>query len=102
MQQVQYYSCKEYEYIVAYYAKKSCNYCKKLAHIIKECPIHPQNRQANQVVGNQAIDDKSTLTPKMVQQMIISVLRLQVKSNLLSLVWLVDSGASNHQLLQHP
>ena len=82
MQQVQCYSCKEYNYCV----KKSCNYCKKLGHIIKECLICPQNRQANQaVVANQALDDKSTLTPEVVQQMIISAfspLGIQGKGNL--------------------
>ena len=67
MQQVQCYSCKEYEHIITYYAKKSCNYCKKLVYIIKECNILPQNCQANQVVvANQVVDDRSTLTPEVI------------------------------------
>ena len=107
MQPVQCYSYKEYGHIAANCAKKSCNYCKKLGHIIKDCPTRPQNCQANVnqvVVGNQAIVgpvvvDKSALTPEMVQQMIISAfsaLRLQGKGDLPSSFWLVDSGASNH------
>ena len=69
MQPVQCYSCKEYSHIAANYAKKSCNYCKKPGHFIKDCPTRPQNLQANinqAVVGPVAID-KSALTPKMVQ-----------------------------------
>ena len=65
-------------------AKKSCNYCKKPSHIIKDCLTRPQNRQANvnqAVVGNQVVVgpaavNKSALTPEMVQQMIISTLGL--------------------------
>ena len=44
MRQVQCFSCKEYRHIDVNYAKKFCNYCKKLGHIIKECPTLPQNR----------------------------------------------------------
>ena len=99
MQQVQCYSYKEYGHIAARCAKKSCNYCKKPEHTIKDCPTRPQNRQANvnqAVVGPVAID-KSALTPKMVQQMIISAisaLGLQGKGDLPSSFWLVDSDAS--------
>ncbi|XP_041002282.1 uncharacterized protein LOC121247880 [Juglans microcarpa x Juglans regia] len=89
MRKVQCFSCKECSHIVAHCARKSCNYCKKSGHIIKECPIHPQNRQANayqatvspSTSANSAIvGDSSTLTPEIVQQMIISAfstLRLQ-------------------------
>ena len=67
VQQVQYYSCKECGHIAVNCSKKSCNYCKKPGHIIKECPIRPQNRQANQAASTTV--NKSILTPKMVQQM---------------------------------
>ena len=69
MQPVQCYSCKEYRQITANCAKKSCNYCRKLGHIIKDWPTRPQNRQANvnQVVVGPVAVDKSTLTPEMVQ-----------------------------------
>ena len=33
-------------HIAANCAKKSCNYCKKQGHFIKECPTRPQNHQA--------------------------------------------------------
>ena len=74
MQPVQCYSCKEYGYIAANYAKKPCNYCKKPRHIIKDCSTRAQNRQVNvnQVVVGKRVVDKSALTPEMVQQMIIS------------------------------
>ncbi|XP_074381111.1 uncharacterized protein LOC141721876 [Apium graveolens] len=80
MQQVQCYSCKEYGHIAANCAKKFCNYCKKPGHTIKECRTRPQNRQSNvgqAAIGNQAVvgsvtAEKSTLTPEMVQQMIVS------------------------------
>ena len=79
MQLIQCYFCKEYRHIAANCAKKSSNYYKKPGHIIKDCSTHPQNRQANVnqvVIGNQVVVgpvvvDKSTLTPEMVQQMII-------------------------------
>ena len=71
MQPVQCYSCKEYVHIAANCAKKSCNYCRKPGHIIKDCLTCPQNRQANvnqAIVGNHAVFgpvvvDKSALTP---------------------------------------
>ena len=41
MRKVQCFSCKEYGHIAANCAKKSCNYCKKQDHFIKECPTRP-------------------------------------------------------------
>ncbi|KAJ0091548.1 hypothetical protein Patl1_13162 [Pistacia atlantica] len=41
MRKVQCFSCKEYGHIATNYTHKSCNYCKKPEHIIKECPTHP-------------------------------------------------------------
>ncbi|KAF5447952.1 hypothetical protein F2P56_033463 [Juglans regia] len=81
MRKVQCFSCKEYEHIDAHCVRKSCNYCNKPRHIIKECPIRPQNCQANayqvtvspSTFANSAIvGDSSALTPEMVQQIIIS------------------------------
>ena len=43
---LQCFCCKEYGHIAATCPKKFCSYCKKKGHIIKECRIHPQNRQA--------------------------------------------------------
>ncbi|XP_041027448.1 uncharacterized protein LOC121267582 [Juglans microcarpa x Juglans regia] len=43
---LQCFCCKEYGHIAANCPKKYCSYCKKNGHIIKECRIHPQNRQA--------------------------------------------------------
>ena len=87
MQQVQCYFYKDYGHIAANCAKKSCNYCKKPGHIIKECPTRPLYHQVNVnqivvnqiVVGNHVIHATSTLTPEMVQQMIILALGLQGK-----------------------
>ena len=76
-----------YGHIAANCAKKACDYCKKLGHIIKDFPTRPQNHQVNvnqAVVGLVAID-KSALTLGMVQQMIISAfstLGLQGKGDL--------------------
>ena len=38
MRKVQSFSYKEYGHIAANCAKKTCNYCKKQGHIIKDCP----------------------------------------------------------------
>ena len=35
------YSCKKSERIAKYFSKKSCNYCKKENHIIKDCHVCP-------------------------------------------------------------
>ena len=46
MRKVQCFSYEEYSHIAANCTKKSCNYCKKQGHFIKECPTRPQNHQA--------------------------------------------------------
>ena len=98
--------------------KKFCNYCKKLGHIIKECFIRLPRRQptafqANVVPSSAGQDENvatpeptsahipapATLTPEMVQQMIISAffaLGIQGKSLSQTKSWLLDSAASNH------
>ncbi|KAJ8766133.1 hypothetical protein K2173_021650 [Erythroxylum novogranatense] len=82
--QLQCYSCKEFGHIARNCDKKVCNYCKQDGHIIKEFPTRPENRrtQAFQIVVPEstnigsapaiASNNQSTVTPEMVQQMIIS------------------------------
>lgn len=105
MWKVQCFSCKEFGHIVAPCSKKSCNYYKKPCHIIKECPIHPQNCQAHayqDIVGSSSFvgpftaRDQFVLTPEMVQQIIRSTLGLQGNGTTASQTWLVDSATSNH------
>ncbi|KAK0596061.1 hypothetical protein LWI29_012478 [Acer saccharum] len=68
MRKVQCFSCMEYGHIAANCAKKSCNYCKKQGHFIKECPTRPQNRQVT----------LPACTPEMFEQIkpVLSALRL--------------------------
>ncbi|RVW87675.1 hypothetical protein CK203_041171 [Vitis vinifera] len=87
--------CKEYGHIAATCPKKFCSYCKKKGHIIKECHIHPQNRQAQAFQTSVIIPPVATsathdsplavcsvpappapdyCTPEMVQRMLISAL----------------------------
>ncbi|KAK9096466.1 hypothetical protein Sjap_021963 [Stephania japonica] len=82
--QSQCYSCKEFGHIARNCTKKFCNYCKQQGHIIKECPTRPENRKAQAfqaVVSSSTINDgvfttananQPTLTPEMVQQMILT------------------------------
>jgi hypothetical protein len=92
MRKVQCFSCKEYSHIATNCAKKVCNYCKKQGHFIKECPTGPPHRHATayQATVNTSCAPgmssassavvSSSLTPKMVKQMIMSAffaLRLQ-------------------------
>ena len=93
--------------------------CKEILQLLQEtgslykkCPTRPQNRQATayQAAMNtfsaQEMSSASSyaaglsiLTPKMVQQMIMSAfsaLRLQGNETTLSKSWLIDSVASNH------
>ena len=91
---VQCFYCKELGHIARNCSKKFCNYCKKEGHVIKECRMRPQNRQgftmhsklgvasmAAAAVSSPSAPESSssvsssssTLTPEMVQQMIISV-----------------------------
>ncbi|WVZ07780.1 hypothetical protein V8G54_021126 [Vigna mungo] len=89
MSSVQCFSCKRYGHYASTCPKNFCNYCKKGGHIIKECPIRPPRRpttaftttnvsstpnsSANPApVHPKATTDVPTLTPEMVQQMIIS------------------------------
>jgi hypothetical protein len=100
---IQCYSGKEYGHIANNCRKKFCNYCKQQSYIIKECPTRPQNCRINAfqtvVTDNSSTTAASnTLTPKMVQQMILtafSALGLQ-GNNSNSQFWLADSAASNH------
>jgi hypothetical protein len=103
MGNVQCYSCKEYGHIANNCRKKFCNYCKQQGHIIKECPTRPQNRkiQAFPAVVSESSSvtvATSSLTPEMVQQMIITALSaLGLQGNTSnSQLWLADSAASNH------
>ncbi|KAF8409806.1 hypothetical protein HHK36_005885 [Tetracentron sinense] len=113
MRKVQCFSCKEYGHIAAHCSKKSCNYYKKPGHIIKECPIHPQNRQnhayqaavgPSSSVGSSTAGDQYVLTPEMVQQMIMpafSALGLQGLVHSQSEVWHKRLGHPNSIVLSH-
>lgn len=89
------------------------NYCKKDGHILKECPIRPPkrnvtaftasvdsfipNNSANPApVQQNAYTTTSTVTPEMVQQMIVSAFSTLGFSGKSSSSWYFDSGASNH------
>ena len=95
----------------SHYPKKFCNYYKREGHIIKKCQIRPPRRNTTAftaIVGSSTTPvsgDQNlhvfvpTLTPEMVQQMIVSTfsaLGLSGKAFLLSSPWYFDSGASNH------
>ncbi|KAL5777430.1 hypothetical protein ACOSP7_010356 [Xanthoceras sorbifolium] len=99
--------------------RNSVNYCKKNDHIIKECPIRPQNKQtksfhaalqtqpeasdhshnvATMSTGSAGVTQPG-LIPEMVQQMIklaFSAFGLQGKGLKLTSPLFMDSGASNH------
>ncbi|KAK9138491.1 hypothetical protein Sjap_009085 [Stephania japonica] len=111
--QSQCYSCKEFGHIARNCTKKFCNYCKQQGHIINECPTRPENQKAQAfqaVVSSSTVNDgvfttananQPTLTPEMVQQMILttfSALELQGNSKPTTFPWIVDSGASNHMI----
>ncbi|KAJ0075240.1 hypothetical protein Patl1_34523 [Pistacia atlantica] len=111
---------KEYGHIAANCPKKYCSYCKKKGHIIKECRIRPQNRQAQAfqtsvtippVVTSGAHDSSSgassDLAPpavtyctlEMVQHMLISALSaMGFQGKHSTTLWYVDLGASNHMM----
>ena len=97
MRVVQCFSCKDFGHIARDCPKKFCNYCKKQGHIISACPIRPERKQgtayhasigassstalptASLVVpipAPIALANPNTLTPEMVQQMIISAFLL--------------------------
>jgi hypothetical protein len=125
---VQCFNCKELGHIARNCSKKFCNYFKKEVHVIKECHLRPQNRQGFTVQSKLGVaymaaaavsspsapessssvsSSSSTLTPEMVQQMIISAfsaLGISGKKNKLNFPldsahnkqWLMDSVVSNH------
>ncbi|RVW47642.1 Retrovirus-related Pol polyprotein from transposon RE1 [Vitis vinifera] len=99
MRVVQCFSCKDFGHIARDYPKNFCNYCKKQGHIIYACPIWPERKQgiayhvstnassfvallvASSVIPIPAptvLANPNTLTPEMVQQMIISAFGLLV------------------------
>ena len=117
---VQCFSCKAFGHIAQDCPNKFCNYCKKQGHIIYAYPIRPEMMQgttyhastaasssaalpvASPVVpllAPTALANPTTLTPEMVQQMILSTFTtFGISSNhkLSSKPWYFDSGASNH------
>ncbi|KAA8524263.1 hypothetical protein F0562_010686 [Nyssa sinensis] len=120
MRVVQCFSCKDFGHIARDCPKKSCNYCKKQGHIISVCPIRPERKQGTAYHASTgassfvalpitspvvpipapiALANLNTLTPEMVQQMIISVFsafELLGNPQVFSKPWYFDSGASNH------
>ena len=93
MRVVQCFSCKDFGHIARDCPKKFCNYCKKQGHIISVCPIRPERKQGTAYHASTsassstalsatssvvpipapiALANPNTLTPEMVQQMIIS------------------------------
>nr|GLL46629.1 retrovirus-related Pol polyprotein from transposon TNT 1-94 isoform X1 [Ipomoea trifida] len=104
MTKVQCYSCKNFGHIASNCTKKLCNYCKKAGYIIKECSIRPPKKPEtayNVSVGPSSASNsgQSTITPEMVQQMIvsaISALGISGNNNSHPKPWYFDSGASNH------
>ena len=114
MHAIQCFSCKAFGHITRDCPKQFCNYCKKQGHIISTCPIRPERKQgtayhasigafsstvlptASPVVP---IANPNTLTPEMVQQMIISALSafgFSGNYKFPSKPWYLDSGAFNH------
>ena len=94
MRVVQCFSCKDLGHIARDFPKKFCNYCKKHGHIVSACPIWPKRKQGTayhastsasssialfaaslvvHIPTPTALANPNTLTPEMVQQMIISV-----------------------------
>jgi hypothetical protein len=111
MSSVQCFCCKGLGHYASNCPKKFCNYCKKDGHIIKECPIRPPKKTATAFtasVGSStapiSVDQHlhsttPSLTPEMVQQMIISAFSafgLSGNVSPPSSPWYFDSGASNH------
>ena len=117
MRAIQCFSCKDFGHIARDCPKKSCNYCKKQGHIISACPIRPERKQgtayhasttassyaalpaASPVVplpAPTALANPTTLTPEMVQQMILSTFGLSGNHKVSSKPWYFDSRASNH------
>ena len=100
--------------------KKFCNYYKKQGHIISACAIRPERKQgttyhASTVASSSvalpatspvvplpapiALANRTTLTPEMVQQMILyafTAFGLSSNHKVSSKPWYFDSEASNH------
>ena len=93
MHVVQCFSCKAFGHIFRDFPKKFCNYCKKQGHIIFAYPIRPERKQgityhtstatsSSAALPNSlsvvplpaptTLANLTTLTPEMVQQMILS------------------------------
>ena len=120
MHVVQCFSCKDFGHIVQDCPKKFSNYYKKQGHIISACPIRPKRKQGTAyhastgasssaalpavssivpINAPTALANLNTLTPKMVQQIIIytfSAFGLSGNHTVSSKPWYFDSGASNH------
>ena len=120
MRAVQCFSCKNFGHIARDCPKKFCNYCKKQGHIIFACPIRPEKKQGTAyhastsasssaalptassvvpILAPTTLANPNTLTPEMVQQMIIfafSAFGHLGNHTVSSKLWHFDSGASNH------
>ncbi|XP_071728389.1 uncharacterized protein [Rutidosis leptorrhynchoides] len=87
MHNVQCFCCKEFGHYASNCPKKFCNYRKKDGHFIKECPIRPPKKSATTYTASigtsRAAESVTTtqntaaptITPEMIQQMIISAFR---------------------------
>ena len=119
---VQCFSCKAFGHIARDCPKKFCNYCKKQGHIISACPIRPERKQgtiyhASTIASSSAalpvassvvplpapiaLANPNTLTPEMVQQMILfafTAFGLSGNHKVSSKPWYFDSGAFNHMI----
>ena len=117
---IQCFSYKAFGHIAQDCPKKFSNYRKKQGHIISACPIPPKRKQgtayhasttassfaalpaASSVVplpAPTALANPNTLTPKMVQQMILydfTAFGLSGNHKVSSNPWYFDFGASNH------
>ena len=104
MTNVQCYSCKGFGHIATNSTKKFCNYCKKTRHIITAFSIRPPKKSETAYNASfSPLNDpslgQSSITPNMVQQMIVFALfalGLSGNKNSNPKPWYFDSGASNH------
>ena len=117
---VQCFSCKAFGHISRDCPNKFCNYCKTQSHIISACPIRPERKQGTAYHASTttsssaalpatspvvpfpaptALANPTTLTPEMLQQMILfafTAFGLSGNHKVSSKPWYFDSGASNH------
>jgi hypothetical protein len=107
MSTIQCFCCKGFGHYAANCPRKFCNYCKKDGHIIKECPTRPPKKTETTYtvsVGSSPLTQSAptpvqSVTPAMIQQMIISAfsaLGLSGKNLSTSSPWYFDFTASNH------